>query len=56
MTGRRWDRVLSRVTVADVGKQQARAARVLPADVTVFTSDVDDLARLVPHRIVVRKV
>ncbi|MBM9504720.1 hypothetical protein [Actinacidiphila acididurans] len=77
---RRWDWVLSRVTVAEVGKAEARQARRLLADanlhghkyaidavlavvalqqrghVTVFTSDVDDLERLLPDRIVVAKV
>lgn len=79
-TERRWDWVLSRVHVADIGKEEARQARRLLADaglhghkyaidallavvarqqrgqVTVFTSDVDDMEKLLPDRIVVRKV
>ncbi|WP_441246941.1 PIN domain-containing protein [Kitasatospora sp. McL0602] len=79
-TEQRWDWVLSRVKVADLGKEEARRARKILADsnlhghkyaidamlavvalsqrgqVTVFTSDVDDLERLLPDRIVVRKV
>jgi predicted nucleic acid-binding protein len=79
-TEQRWDWVLSRVKVADLGKEEARRARRLLADtklhghkyaidamlavvalsqrgqVTVFTSDVDDLEQLLPDRIVVRKV
>ncbi|MEU5161831.1 PIN domain-containing protein [Streptomyces sp. NPDC020875] len=79
-TEQRWDWVLSRITVAEIGKDEARQARRLLADaglhghkyaidavlavvarqrkgqVTIFTSDVDDLERLVPDRIVVRKV
>ncbi|MEU0991672.1 PIN domain-containing protein [Streptomyces sp. NPDC005953] len=79
-TEQRWDWVLSRISVADIGKDEARQARRLLADaglhghkyaidavlaviarqqkgqVTVFTSDVDDLERLVPDRIVVKKV
>ncbi|MET9935611.1 MULTISPECIES: hypothetical protein [unclassified Streptomyces] len=79
-TGQRWDWVLSRVRVADIGRDEARLARRLLADaglhgheyaidavlavvaraqagdVTVFTSDVDDLEKLVPDRIVVVKV
>ncbi|MEV0638522.1 hypothetical protein AB0I77_26985 [Streptomyces sp. NPDC050619] len=79
-TERRWDWVLSRVGVADVGKEEARQARRLLAgaglhghkyaidavlaviarqqkgNVTLFTSDVDDLERLVPRRVVVKKV
>lgn len=79
-TEQRWDWVLSRVKVADLGKEEARRARRLLADtklhghkyaidamlavvalsqrgqVTVFTSDVDDLEKLLPDRIVVRKV
>ncbi|MER7045154.1 PIN domain-containing protein [Streptomyces jumonjinensis] len=79
-TEQRWDWVLSRITVADIGKDEARQARRLLADtglhghkyaidailaviarqqkgqVTVFTSDVDDMERLVPERIVVKKV
>ncbi|MGW0028287.1 hypothetical protein ACWDXD_00385 [Streptomyces sp. NPDC003314] len=79
-TEQRWDWVLSRVRVADIGRDEARLARRLLADtglrgheyaidavlavvaraqagdVTVFTSDVDDLEKLVPDRIVVVKV
>ncbi|MFE5510388.1 hypothetical protein ACFQ9J_07180 [Streptomyces sp. NPDC056529] len=79
-TGQRWDWVLSRVRVADIGRDEARLARRLltdtglhghkyaidavlafvaraqAGDVTVFTSDVDDLEKLVPDRIVVVKV
>lgn len=79
-TEQRWDWVLSRLKVADVGKDEARQARRLLADtelhghkyaidavlaviarqqkgqVTVYTSDVDDLERLVPDSIVVKKV
>ncbi|MFE5589011.1 PIN domain-containing protein [Streptomyces sp. NPDC056549] len=79
-TEHRWDWVLSRVRVADVGRDEARQARRLLADaglhghkyaidavlavvarqqtgeVTVFTSDVDDLEKLVTDRIVVVKV
>jgi hypothetical protein len=79
-TEQRWDWVVSRVNVADLGKEEARRARRLLADtnlhghkyaidamlavvalsqkgqVTVFTSDVDDLEKLLPNRIVVRKV
>ncbi|MFI1866941.1 hypothetical protein [Streptomyces jumonjinensis] len=79
-TEQRWDWVLSRITVADIGRDEARQARRLLADtglhghkyaidailaviarrqkgqVTVFTSDVDDMERLVPERIVVKKV
>ncbi|MFF4172002.1 PIN domain-containing protein [Streptomyces sp. NPDC001744] len=79
-TEQRWDWVLSRVRVADIGRDEARRARRLLADtglhghkyaidavlavvareqagdVTVFTSDVDDLEKLVPDRIVVVKV
>jgi predicted nucleic acid-binding protein len=79
-TEQRWDWVLSRVKVADLGKEEARRARRLLADtklhghkyaidamlavvalsqrgqVTVFTSDVDDMEKLLPERIVVRKV
>ncbi|MFF5127660.1 hypothetical protein ACFY41_12155 [Streptomyces syringium] len=79
-TEQRWDWVLSRLTVADIGKDEARQARRLLADaelhghkyaidavlaviarrqkgqVTVFTSDVDDLERLVPDSIVVKGV
>lgn len=77
--GQRWDRVLSRLKVADIGKDEARQAlRLLAAtkprghtyaidavlavvarqqkgQVTVFTSDVDDLEKLVPDAIVVKK-
>jgi predicted nucleic acid-binding protein len=80
ITEQRWDWVLSRLNVADIGKDQARQARRLLADaklrghklaidavlaviarqqkaqVTVFTSDVDDLEKLVPDTIVVKKV
>lgn len=80
ITERRWDWVLSRLQVADLGRDQARAARRLLADaglhghkyaidavlavvarerrgqVTVFTSDVDDLEQLLPPTVVVRKV
>ncbi|GAA1519474.1 hypothetical protein GCM10009677_60960 [Sphaerisporangium rubeum] len=79
-TERRWDWVLSRLNVPDVGKADARLARRLLAEaelhghkhaidavlaviarrqkgqVTVFTSDVDDLEKLVPDTIVVKKV
>jgi predicted nucleic acid-binding protein len=79
-TEQRWDWVLSRLNVADIGTDEARQARRLLADtklhghkyaidavlaviarqqkgqVTVFTSDVDDLEKLVPDRIVVKKV
>ncbi|MFE3069149.1 hypothetical protein [Streptomyces sp. NPDC059247] len=79
-TERRWDWVLSRVRVADIGREEAREARRLLADaglhghrhaidavlavvasrqpgqVTVFTSDVEDLEQLVPGRIVVFRV
>ncbi|CAM5485851.1 MULTISPECIES: type II toxin-antitoxin system VapC family toxin [Streptomyces] len=79
-TEQRWDWVLSRLKVADIGKDEARRARRLLSDaglhghkyaidailaviarqqkgqVTVFTSDVDDLERLVPESIVVKKV
>lgn len=79
-TEQRWDWVLSRLNVADIGKDEARQARRLLVDtklhghkyaidavlaviarrqkgqVTVFTSDVDDLEKLVPDRIVVKKV
>jgi hypothetical protein len=80
VTERRWDWVLSRVRVADLGKEDARRARRLlhtadlhghkhaidavlavvalrqRGDVTVLTSDVDDLRRLLPPTVVVRKV
>src|SRR5258707_5195457 len=79
-TEKRGDWVLSRLNVADLGKDEARQARRLLADtklhghkyaidamlavvarqqkgqVTIFTSDVDDLEKLVPDRIVVKKV
>jgi hypothetical protein len=79
-TEQRWDWVLSRLKVADIGKDEARQARRLLAgaglhghkyaidavlavvarqqkgQVTVFTSDVDDLEKLLPDTIVVRKV
>ncbi|MFF7726372.1 hypothetical protein [Streptomyces sp. NPDC008001] len=79
-TEQRWDWVLSRLRVADIGKDEARQARRLLADaelhghkyaidavlaviarqqkgqVTIFTSDVDDLEKLVPDTIVVKKV
>ncbi|MFG6192274.1 hypothetical protein [Nonomuraea sp. JJY05] len=80
LTEQRWDWVLSRLNVPDIGKEEARQARRLLADaklhghkfaidavlaviarqqkgqVTVFTSDVDDLDKLVPDTIVVKKV
>ncbi|WP_225278716.1 DNA-binding protein [Nocardia rosealba] len=76
----RWDWVLSRMTVPELGKDQARAARTLLAatglhghkyaidavlavvanaqagEVTVYTSDVDDLERLVDPRVVVHAI
>ncbi|MFC8716202.1 PIN domain-containing protein [Kitasatospora sp. NPDC057198] len=79
-TEQRWDWVLSRVNVAELGKDEARQARRLLADaglhghkyaidavlavvalrqrgqVTVFTSDPEDLERLLPNHIVVMKV
>lgn len=79
-TEQRWDWVLSRLQVVDIGKAEARQARRLLAaqklhghkhaidavlaviarqqsgHVTVFTSDVDDLERLLPNTIVVKKV
>ncbi|AUG78319.1 hypothetical protein CFP65_3529 [Kitasatospora sp. MMS16-BH015] len=79
-TEQRWDWVLSRVNVADLGKDEARQARRLLADaglhghkyaiaavlavvalqqqgqVTVFTSDPEDLERLLPDHVVVAKV
>ncbi|MEV7216794.1 hypothetical protein AB0O31_27350 [Kitasatospora cineracea] len=79
-TEQRWDWVLSRVDVAELGKDEARQARRLLADaglhghkyaidavlavvalrqrgqVTVFTSDPEDLERLLPDHIVVKKV
>ncbi|WP_435172348.1 PIN domain-containing protein [Actinacidiphila sp. bgisy145] len=80
ITEQRWDWVLSRLKVADIGKDEARQARRLLADtklhghkyaidavlavvarrqqgqVTVFTSDVDDVEKLVPDTVVVKKV
>ncbi|MFJ9148836.1 PIN domain-containing protein [Streptomyces sp. NPDC102270] len=80
ITEQRWDWVLSRLKVADIGKDEARQARRLLADaklpghkyaidallaviarrqkgqVTVFTSDVDDLEKLLPDTIVVKQV
>jgi hypothetical protein len=80
ITEQRWDWVLSRLNVADIGKDEARQARRLLTEaklhghkhaidaalaviarrlkgqVTVFTSDVDDLEKLVPDSIVVKKV
>ncbi|MFD6288639.1 PIN domain-containing protein [Streptomyces sp. NPDC060205] len=79
-TEQRWDWVLSRLQVVDIGKDEARQARRLLADaelhghkyaidavlaviarqqkgrVTVFTSDVGDLEKLVPDTVVVKKV
>lgn len=79
-TEQRWDWVLSRLNVAEIGRDEARQARRLLADaglhghkyaidavlavvarrqqgqVTVFTSDADDLERLLPKSIVVKKV
>ncbi|GIH71171.1 PIN domain-containing protein [Sphaerimonospora thailandensis] len=79
-TEQRWDWVLSRVNVAELGKAEARQARRILADVglhghkyaidamlavvarrqrgqvTVFTSDIDDLEKLVPDHIAIRKV
>ncbi|MFK0173270.1 PIN domain-containing protein [Streptomyces sp. NPDC090306] len=79
-TEQRWDWVLSRLQVADIGKDEARQARRLLADaklhghkyaidavlaviarqqkgqVSVFTSDMEDLQKLVPETIVVKKV
>ncbi|GAA2082927.1 hypothetical protein GCM10009759_00590 [Kitasatospora saccharophila] len=79
-TEQRWDWVLSRVNVTELGKDEARQARRLLADaglhghkyaidavlaavalrqrgqVTVFTSDPEDLERLLPNHIVVMKV
>ncbi|WAL72669.1 PIN domain-containing protein [Kitasatospora sp. YST-16] len=79
-TEQRWDWVLSRVNVAELGKDEARQARRLLADaglhghkyaidavlavvalrqrgqVTVFTSDPEDLERLLPDHVVVLKV
>jgi hypothetical protein len=80
ITEQRWDWVLSKLNVADIGKDEARQARRLLADaklhghkyaidavlavvarrqkgqVTVFTSDADDLEKLVPGSIVVKKL
>ncbi|MFF0309135.1 hypothetical protein ACFYSC_17035 [Streptosporangium sp. NPDC004379] len=80
ITEQRWDWVLSRINVADIGKDEARQARRLLADaglhghkyaidavlaviarqqkgqVTLFTSDMDDLEKLVPDSIVLKKV
>jgi predicted nucleic acid-binding protein len=77
---RRWDWALSRMTVAELGREEARQARRLLADaglhghkyaidamlavvamqqrgqVTVLTSDPDDLTQLLPPRIIVMKV
>jgi predicted nucleic acid-binding protein len=79
-TEQRWDWVLSRLKVADIGKDEARLARRLLANaklhghkyaidavlavvaqqqkgqVTLFTSDVDDLEKLAPGTIVVKRV
>ncbi|MEV0446211.1 hypothetical protein AB0I84_41415 [Streptomyces spectabilis] len=79
-TEQRWDWVLSRLKVADIGKDEARQARRLlsgaklyghkyaidavlaiiarqqKGQVTIFTSDVDDLEKLVPESIVVKRV
>ncbi|MFF2043645.1 PIN domain-containing protein [Kitasatospora sp. NPDC058170] len=79
-TEQRWDWVLSRVNVVELGRDEARQARRLLAaanlhghkyaidamlavvalrqrgQVTVFTSDVDDLEKLLPDSIVVSKV
>ncbi|UIX31756.1 hypothetical protein [Streptomyces sp. GQFP] len=65
-TEQRWDWVLSRVGVATVGKEEARRllaeavlaviARQQKGQVTVFTSDVDDLERLLPETVTVKKV
>ncbi|MET8865791.1 PIN domain-containing protein [Nonomuraea sp. NPDC004580] len=80
ITEQRWDWVLSRLNIADIGKDHAREARRLLADaklhghkyaidavlavvarrqkgeVIVFTSDVDDLEKLLPDTILVKKV
>ncbi|QYC37707.1 hypothetical protein Nocox_00340 [Nonomuraea coxensis DSM 45129] len=80
ITEQRWDWVLSRLNVSNIGKDEARQARRLLADaklhghkyaidavlaviarqqkgqVTVFTSDVDDLEKLVPDTIVVKRI
>ncbi|MGW0419622.1 hypothetical protein [Streptomyces sp. NPDC003015] len=79
-TEQRWDWVLSRLQVVDVGKDEARQKRRLlvgaklhghkfaidavlaviarqqEGQVTVFASDGDDLEKLVPDTIVVKKV
>lgn len=79
-TEQRWNWVISRVRVADIGKDEAREARRLLADaklhghkhaidavlaviarqqtgtVTIFTSDVGDLEKLVPDTILVKRV
>ncbi|MFF5877396.1 hypothetical protein ACIQ9M_25440 [Streptomyces californicus] len=79
-TEQRWDGVLSRLKIADIGKAEARGSRRLLSDagphghryatdailavvarrqkgqVTVFSSDVDHLERLVPESIVVKRV
>ncbi|MFD4460168.1 hypothetical protein [Nocardia sp. NPDC058480] len=79
-TEQRWDWVLSRMVVAEIGKDEARKARralttaglhgheyaidavlaVIAAaqrgQVTVFTSDVDDMESLLPSTIAVVKV
>ncbi|MGY3202568.1 PIN domain-containing protein [Streptomyces sp. TE5632] len=79
-TEQRWDWVLSRLKVVEIGRDEARQARRLLADarlhghkyaidavlavvarqqkgqVTVFTSDVDVVERLVPDTVVVKKV
>lgn len=76
----RWNWVLSQVAVANVGEQEAKAARGLLSDaglhghkyaidavlaviacqqrgdVTVFTSDVDDMEKLLPPSVLVKKV
>ncbi|MEV0628533.1 PIN domain-containing protein [Nonomuraea wenchangensis] len=80
VTEQRWDWVLSRLNVADIGRDHARLARRLLSEaklhghkyaidavlavvarqqkgqVTIFTSDVNDLEKLVPNSIVVKKV
>jgi hypothetical protein len=80
ITEQRWDWVLSRLNVADIGKDEARLARRLLAEaklhghkyaidavlaviarqqrgqVTVFTSEVDDLRKLLPDSILVKKI
>lgn len=79
-TEQRWDWVLSRMVVADIGKDEARRARRMLAvaglhghkyaidavlavvaqaqrgQVTVFTSDVDDMEQLLPDTIAVVEV